>query len=72
MTFRELRFPSPAAMLSAWHFAGADTDVSGPAGKPVMVMAHGFAGTKDSGLQPFAEKIAAAGLDVLVLSLIHI
>jgi len=28
-------------------------------------MAHGFAGTKDSGLAPFAEKIAAAGPDVL-------
>jgi pimeloyl-ACP methyl ester carboxylesterase len=29
------------------------------------VMAHGLAGTKDSGLQPFAEALAAAGLDVL-------
>ena len=28
-------------------------------------MAHGFGGTKDSGLQPFAERFAAAGLDVL-------
>lgn len=28
-------------------------------------MAHGFGGTKDSGLQPFAERFSAAGLDVL-------
>jgi uncharacterized protein len=29
-------------------------------------MAHGFGGTKDSGLLPFAEAIATAGLDVLL------
>jgi len=29
------------------------------------VMAHGLAGTKDSGLRPFAEALAVAGLDVL-------
>jgi pimeloyl-ACP methyl ester carboxylesterase len=29
-------------------------------------MAHGFGGTKDSGLLPFAEAIAEAGLDVLL------
>lgn len=27
-------------------------------------MAHGLAGTKDSGLAPFAQRLAAAGLDV--------
>ena len=35
------------------------------AGRPVVVMAHGLGGTKDSGLEPFAEALAAAGLDVL-------
>ena len=29
-------------------------------------MAHGFGGTKDSGLLPFAEAFAEAGLDVLL------
>ncbi len=28
-------------------------------------MAHGFGGTKDSGLEPFANRFTAAGLDVL-------
>ena len=28
-------------------------------------MAHGLAGTKDSGLAPFAETLSGAGLDVL-------
>ena len=35
------------------------------AGRPCVVMAHGLGGTKDSGLAPFAEALAAAGLDVL-------
>jgi uncharacterized protein len=29
-------------------------------------MAHGFGGTRDSGLRPFAERFAAAGLDAVV------
>lgn len=28
-------------------------------------MAHGFGGTKDSGLAPFSERFAEAGIDVL-------
>jgi fermentation-respiration switch protein FrsA (DUF1100 family) len=35
-------------------------------GRPVVVMAHGLAGTRDSGLLPFAEAFAAAGLDAFV------
>ncbi|MCR8693731.1 lysophospholipase [Rhodococcus pyridinivorans] len=34
-------------------------------GAPVVVMAHGLGGTKDSGLAPFAERLAAAGMHVL-------
>ena len=34
-------------------------------GRPVVVMAHGLGGTKDSGLEPFATGLAEAGLDVL-------
>jgi fermentation-respiration switch protein FrsA (DUF1100 family) len=60
MTFHELSFPSEGVRCSAWHFAG-ETD--GP--RPVVVMAHGFGGTKDSGLAAFAERFSAAGLDVL-------
>ena len=36
--------------------------VTAPAGP---VMGHGFGGTKDSGLEPFAERLSGAGLDVL-------
>jgi fermentation-respiration switch protein FrsA (DUF1100 family) len=39
--------------------------------RPCVVMAHGFAGTVDSGLLPFAERYAAAGLDVLAFDYRH-
>jgi uncharacterized protein len=34
--------------------------------RPCVVMAHGVGGTRDSGLLPFAEAFAGAGLDVLL------
>jgi uncharacterized protein len=39
---------------------------AGERGRPCVVMAHGIAGTRDSGLLPFAEAFAEAGLDVLL------
>jgi pimeloyl-ACP methyl ester carboxylesterase len=65
MTYTELQFTSDGAVCSAWHFAASSDALKGPAGRPVVVMGHGFGGTKDSGLEPFAEQFAAAGLDVL-------
>lgn len=65
MTYSEVRFDSGGEVCSAWHFRGAGNGFAGPRGRPVVVMAHGFGGTKDSGLEPFAERFAEAGLDVL-------
>lgn len=59
MSYQELSFTSRGTRCSAWHFRAA-----GEHSRPVVVMAHGFGGTKDSGLQPFAERFAAAGIDV--------
>ena len=59
MAHTEISFISGGDTCSAWHFA-ADTGVP----RPVVVMAHGFGGTKDSGLEPFATRFAAAGFDV--------
>ena len=61
----EIEFASGDASCHAWHFTGQGPALEGDGGRPVVVMAHGLAGTKDSGLQPFAEGLAAAGLDVL-------
>lgn len=60
MSYQEVTFPSDGVRCSGWHFAAP-----GPAPRPVVVMAHGFAGTKDSGLEPFAQRFADAGFDVL-------
>ncbi|GEB14157.1 alpha/beta fold hydrolase [Pimelobacter simplex] len=48
-------FPSDGVRCAATHFAGAD-------GAPVVILAHGLAGTQDAGMFPFAEAFAAAGL----------
>jgi pimeloyl-ACP methyl ester carboxylesterase len=57
---RTLRF----GPIEAWHWTGSSA-LAGPAGRPVVVMAHGLAGTKDSGLAAFASPLADAGCDVV-------
>ncbi|MGQ9350627.1 alpha/beta hydrolase [Mycolicibacterium gilvum] len=58
MSRTEVAFPSGGDTCSAWHFAADGVR------RPVVVMAHGFGGTKDSGLEPFALRFAEAGFDV--------
>jgi pimeloyl-ACP methyl ester carboxylesterase len=65
-THDETTFRSHGVACAAWHFTADGDALATPAGRPVVVMAHGLAGTMDSGLAPFAERMAAAGLDVLV------
>ncbi len=64
MKHADLTFVSGGVECAAWHFTGEGDELATDAGRPVVVMAHGLAGTMDSGLQPFAEALAAAGLDV--------
>jgi pimeloyl-ACP methyl ester carboxylesterase len=59
MTYTEIGFPSGEDDCRAWHFRAAGEN------RPVVVMAHGFGGTKDSGLEPFARRFAGAGFDVV-------
>lgn len=63
MTFTEVEFTSNGTRCSAWHFRAESDRLTGQGGRPVVVLAHGFGGTKDSGLAPFAERFAAAGVD---------
>ncbi|OXR41165.1 hypothetical protein B7C42_06761 [Nocardia cerradoensis] len=64
-TYRQVDFASGGTTCDAWFFEGAaESPFDGPEGRPVVVMAHGFGGTKDSGLEPFAQRLAAAGLAV--------
>jgi uncharacterized protein len=51
-------FSAQGTVCEGWHFLGG-------AGRPVVVMAHGLGGTKDSGLAAFATGLADAGFHVL-------
>jgi fermentation-respiration switch protein FrsA (DUF1100 family) len=62
----DVSFPSNGESCAAWHLRGEGDAFAGERGRPCVVMAHGFGGTKDSGLLPFAEAFAEAGLDVLL------
>src|SRR3954447_6568369 len=65
-TPRTLAFDSAGTRCEAWHLPAAHDGLATAAGRPVVVMAHGLAGTRDSGLLPFGEAFAAAGLDVVL------
>ncbi len=62
----DVAFASHGVTCRAWHYRPA---LAGPA--PVIVMAHGLAGTRDAGLEPYAERFAAAGLHVLLFDYRH-
>ena len=62
----DVSFPSRGDTCAAWHLTGEGDAFATDRGRPCVVMAHGFGGTKDSGLLPFAEAMAEAGLDVLL------
>jgi uncharacterized protein len=66
MSPRTVTFDSHGATCEAWHLPARHDSLATAAGRPVVVMAHGLGGTKDSGLLPFAEGFAEAGLDALV------
>ena len=65
LTPETVTFTSGGDPIDAWHFVGVGSALASSAGRPVVVMAHGLGGTKDSGLREFAEPLARAGCDVL-------
>jgi uncharacterized protein len=62
----DVAFPNQGETCAAWHLSGGGDAFAGERGRPCVVMAHGFGATKDSGLLPFAEAFAEAGLDALL------
>jgi pimeloyl-ACP methyl ester carboxylesterase len=63
---RDVRFACGETDCAAWLFLPA-----GAAEPPVVVMGHGFAGTRDVALPRFAERFARAGLAALVIDYRH-
>ncbi|WP_327097659.1 alpha/beta hydrolase [Nocardia vinacea] len=66
MRRQEITFPSAGTTCAAWHLHADGDTLHGKNGRPCVVMAHGFGGTRDAGLLGFAEGFAAAGIDVVL------
>ncbi len=67
-----VEFSSGGERIAALHLAGEQGVLAGDDGRrPCVVLAHGFAGTVDSGLVPYAERFASAGLDALAFDYRH-
>ena len=68
----EIEFMSCGVRCAGVHLQGQGDALAGKDGRrPCVVMAHGFGGTLDSGLMPFAERFAEAGIDAVVFDYRH-
>jgi uncharacterized protein len=68
----EVSFDSGGTRCAGMHLAGEGDAFLGEDGlRPCVVIAHGFGGTVDSGLVPYAERFAEAGLHALAFDYRH-
>lgn len=65
-TITDISFTSGGVHCAAWHYQSESDDLAHNGLRPCVVMAHGFGGTRDTGLQEFADGFAAAGIDVFL------
>jgi pimeloyl-ACP methyl ester carboxylesterase len=66
-----IEFDSGGVCCRGVHLAGQGEELTRDGQRPCVVLAHGFAGTVDSGLEPFAERFSAAGADALAFDYRH-
>jgi uncharacterized protein len=59
----DVAFSSGGDRVAAWLY---EPDVAGDPRRTCVVMAHGFSLTRHDGLEPYAERLAAAGASALV------
>lgn len=72
----EVEFPSGGVRCRGVHLRGVGLrgvgeELALAAGRPCVVLANGFSLTVDSGLLPFAERFAQAGMDALAFDYRH-
>lgn len=65
---QDIEFLSDSTICRAWHYRPALTD---EASAPCIVMAHGLGGTRDAGLEPYAERFVEAGFHVVLFDYRH-
>lgn len=68
---QDIEFKSNGVTCHGWFYPPRSEAYRGPAGVPCVVMAHGLGGTRDAGLEPYAERFADAGLAVLLFDYRH-
>jgi len=69
---RVVSFDSGGVRCAGVHLPGVlDTFADEQGRRPCVVLAHGLGGTVDSGLLPYAERFAAAGIDALAFDYRH-
>jgi pimeloyl-ACP methyl ester carboxylesterase len=66
-----IEFESGATTCRGVYLAGVGDELAGDGLRPCVVLAHGFAGTVDSGLLAFAQRFRAAGLDAVAFDYRH-
>ncbi|MGI8722571.1 MAG: alpha/beta hydrolase, partial [Geodermatophilaceae bacterium] len=66
MSASDRSFVSHGIRCGATYLPSASMALTTAAGRPCVVMGHGFGATRDAGLRPFADRFAAAGADVLM------
>jgi len=66
MSRTDVTFPSQGLELAAWSYL---PEGEGP--HPIVVMAHGFSGTRELRLDAYAERFQAAGLGALLFDYRH-
>jgi fermentation-respiration switch protein FrsA (DUF1100 family) len=68
---RTIEFDSGGVTCRGVHLPGVGDEPAHGARRPCVVLAHGFSGTVDCGLLPFAERFAAAGMDAIAFDYRH-
>jgi len=71
MQYSEVAFGSHGGTCQAWRYTAASTGDGKAPLQPCVVMAHGFGATRDASLAPYAERLAAAGMHVLLFDYRH-
>ncbi len=68
---RPIEFRSKGTTCRGLFFEARDESLRSAAGRPCVVIAHGFGGTVDAGLEPYARRFAAAGMHSLAFDYRH-
>lgn len=67
----DVSFTSGGEICRAWHVPPQHDGMAKYLRIPCVVMGHGFGGTRDAGLMPYARRFAAEGMHVIIFDYRH-